>query len=244
MNLRSFIPAPWRRTLKIALRSLKDRKTGYHHKMADISNRQTGTYDHRIRLEQPVVKSAYFENKVHNIQLGFSQINGLTLKPGEIFSFWHLIKQPTERNNYRLGRNIVANRLSADYGGGLCQLSSIIYHISLISGLHIIERHNHSVDIYKEHERFTPLGADATVVYGHKDLRVQNLFSFPVCFSFTLADDTLTCNVSSPERIAQKQVIFSREYHLGHVNVYTSIGEEPDLVLFGKASYGLPLNNE
>jgi hypothetical protein len=49
-----------------------------------------------------------------------------------------------------------------------------VYHIGIIAGLDIIERYNHSVDIYTDDTRFAPLGTDATVVYGYKDLRIRN----------------------------------------------------------------------
>jgi len=63
--------------------------------------------------------------------------------------------------------------LALDYGGGLCQLSGIIYHAVLEAGLEILERHPHSLDIYTATTRYTPLGSDAAVVYGHKDLRFK-----------------------------------------------------------------------
>lgn len=49
-----------------------------------------------------------------------------------------------------------------------------------IRDIKTIERHPHSLDIYKDDERFVPLGGDATVSYGFKDFRFQNNLSFPI----------------------------------------------------------------
>ncbi len=70
------------------------------------------------------------------------------------------------------------------HGGGLCQLSSLVYHLGLLGGLSVLERHPRSLDIYREEERFTPLGADATVVWRFKDLRLHNPHPFPVALGF------------------------------------------------------------
>ena len=99
----------------------------------------------------------------------------------------------------------------ADYGGGLCQLAGIVYHLALIAGLTVRERHNHSVDIYAEDERFAPLGSDATVVYGYKDLRIQNNYDFPIRFGFTLDDRSLSCSLESGQAIAAGRLVLERQ---------------------------------
>ncbi|HTP30232.1 MAG TPA: VanW family protein, partial [Anaeromyxobacteraceae bacterium] len=46
------------------------------------------------------------------------------------------------------------------------------------------ERHSHSIDLYTDSTRFAPLGADATVAYGRKDLRFENTLTGLVSFGF------------------------------------------------------------
>jgi vancomycin resistance protein VanW len=105
---------------------------------------------------------------------------------------------------------LISGKLKEDYGGGLCQLSSIIYHLSLIAGMDIWERHNHSVDIYKERDRFTPLGSDATVVYGYKDLRIRNNLGTPVKISLSIIDNNLKCVFSSSQPLKRHKIVFHR----------------------------------
>jgi vancomycin resistance protein VanW len=129
--------------------------------------------------------------------------------PNEIFSFWHAIGNPEKQ--FQKGRTIQNGKIIEEVGGGLCQVSGIIYHMSLIAGLKIIERYNHSVDIYTETSRFCPLGTDATIVYGYKDLRVQNTNSFPVKFQLEVREDTLHVKLLSTSKLEENKLIFNIE---------------------------------
>jgi vancomycin resistance protein VanW len=79
-----------------------------------------------------------------------------------------------------------------------------------MAGLEVLERHPHSRDIYDDHTRYAPLGADATVAYGFKDVRVLNCLSFPVCFRVSVRQSKVTCWVCSPEPIEESQIEFVR----------------------------------
>ncbi len=161
---------------------------------------------HSIPLDQPIKPSETFENKVFNLSLAAAEINQYAIMPGEIFSFWNIIGNPEKK--YKKGRNITNGVLTEAIGGGLCQISGIIYLAGLVSGLEILERHQHSVDIYTDETRFTPLGTDATVVYGYKDLRIKNNYAFPVKFELEVKDNTLNINLLSFEKIDKKTLVF------------------------------------
>jgi len=130
-------------------------------------------------LVNPPAQRHLFENKIHNIRLAISRVVPPVLEHGEEFSFWRFAGVPTADNGYREGAMFVNRRVTTSLGGGLCQLSGLIYNLALLSGLRIVERHNHSIDAYGE-ERYIPLGHDATVAYGRKDLRFLNPHPFPV----------------------------------------------------------------
>jgi vancomycin resistance protein VanW len=106
------------------------------------------------------------EAKIHNITLAIKGMNNLVIPPGTIFSFWHIVGRPTRVRGYLPGRSLVGGQLGPDFGGGLCQLSGLIYCTSLVAGLQILERHPHSRDIYDDQTRYAPLGADAAVASG------------------------------------------------------------------------------
>ncbi len=48
-----------------------------------------------------------------------------------------------------------------------------------------------TTSLYTEATRFTPLGLDATVVWGYKDLRLRNNCRHPVAFTFELTFDQI-----------------------------------------------------
>jgi len=174
-----------------------------------------------VAVTQIIRPSTHVENKIHNLRIGIDKIEAYAILPGQTFSFWRAVGKPDAKNGYRQGRNIIGGELREDYGGGLCQLSGIMYHTALLAGLHVTERYNHSVDIYREEDRFTPLGADATVVYGHKDLRFKNNFPFPLRFQFVLKEHEIECRLLTPEKVSPRELIFERTDHETHKTVYT-----------------------
>jgi vancomycin resistance protein VanW len=163
----------------------------------------------QLKLEQRILATEYAEAKIHNIQLGIRQLQNLVVPPQRILSFWLVVGRPTPARGFRPGRSLLGGRLVPDYGGGLCQLSGIIYHLSLQAGLEIIERHPHSRDIYDDEDRYTPLGADATVAYGFKDLRVLNSLSVPICFRVTVTSEKFSAALCAPVTIEPHAVEFA-----------------------------------
>jgi vancomycin resistance protein VanW len=206
--IRRFIPPAIRLQLRLLQRRISDRRNRTVLPLAT----STGILSHptQLQIDQSIKRSHLFENKVHNLQKAAAHIGEVIIQPGEVFSFWKIIGNPSEKNGYRKGRNIVNSKLQEAVGGGLCQLSGIIYHTSLLAGLIIVERHNHTVDIYKEEDRFTPLGADATVVYGYKDLRIQNPFASPVAFSFDFEEEQISCAIRTDIRLTSRKLDFRR----------------------------------
>jgi vancomycin resistance protein VanW len=227
MNLRQIIPAPLRLQFRLLKRLFHD---CFDTNIMAFAKEKAANihFSYELKLVQPIVQSAFYENKIHNIQQGCTAIEGIVIYPNQIFSFWKCVPQPTKSNNFKIGRNLVNGKLSEDYGGGLCQLSSIIYHLSLMAGVEIIERHHHSFDIYQEHERYTPLGADATIVYAYKDLRFKNAFHFPICFAFEIKGNTLICTLRSAEKIEKQEIVFTKKIqtHGVQIEAKKTIGDE------------------
>lgn len=164
----------------------------------------------RFQVAQPILPTEHVEAKWHNLRLAIATLNQVVMPTGSLFSFWRLIGRPTAARGFRAGRSLLGGRLATDYGGGLCQLSGIIYHTVLLAGLRVLERHCHSVDIYTEDARFTPLGADATVAFGFKDLRFENTLPAPVALRLVLAPDCLECHFCSPAEVMPRQLRFVR----------------------------------
>lgn len=185
--------------------------TGDRRRLAglDGNNARVGaSFPVQLKLEQPILPTECVEAKIRNIEIAAERLQNVPVPPGGIFSFWHIVGRPTRARGFLPGRSLLGGRLEADYGGGLCQLSGILYHLSLEAGLRILERHPHSRDIYDDRTRYTPLGADATVSYGFKDLRVLNNLQAPICFNASVSPDRISVVLCSPEYIEKHIVEF------------------------------------
>lgn len=208
MTLKKWIPKNVKLGLKIARRNLFDSSLFSKHRFASI-DKSENNLPFEIKTSQEIKNGIFLDNKIHNLKLASNAINQIIINPNETFSFWKIIKNPSEKNGFKKGRNIVNQKVSEEIGGGLCQLSGIIYHTSLKANLEIIERHNHSVDIYSESDRFTPLGADATVVFGYKDLRLKNNFAFSIKFEIEIANQKIRCSLKSAVEIEEHLLAFT-----------------------------------
>lgn len=181
--MKKLIPSELKVRLRVWQRYLSDLSTGQivqFAKFNPISDEEKHLYQPQITLSQALMPTSYSEKKKHNLALAIKRIQDVAIQPGEIFSFWHLVGKPDRAKGYVEGRSLVDNQLKAEVGGGLCQLSGLIYFLTLKAGLITLERHSHTHDIYTESTRFAPLGSDATIVYGYKDFRFQNNLDVPV----------------------------------------------------------------
>lgn len=230
MKIKAFVPKIIKLKCKQLIRSLKDRFEGVRFAR---KNSNSNGFKHSVVITQPIKAAHLYENKIANIKLAGKKINEVVIEPGEVFSFWKVIGNPSQKNGYKKGRNIQSGVMSEDYGGGLCQLSGILYHLSLISGLEVIERYNHSIDFYTEENRYTPIGCDATVVYGYKDLRIRNNFDFPIRFTIETAIDHLKANLWSPFLVKDLSITFEKKEY-GNIIEVTGKDEAGKRVNYSK----------
>lgn len=114
------------------------------------------------------------KNKVVNLQLAAARLNGVVLRPGETFSYWRLIGKPSRKKGYREGMVLFLGRIGSDVGGGLCQLSNLIFWMTLHTPLTVMERYRHSHDVFPDSNRTQPFGSGATCAYPHRDLMIRN----------------------------------------------------------------------
>lgn len=162
-----------------------------------------------LTLSQEFKPSATLEAKKHNLGEAASRINQVEIAPGEVFSFWRVVGNPNDSRRFKPGRTIHAGVVKHDLGGGLCQASGIIYHAALLLDLKIIERHNHSVDLYDDSSRFAPIGTDATVFYGYKDLRIKNTTDSRLLFNMEVNQDTFDLTVKADKPLILRNLATS-----------------------------------
>lgn len=114
------------------------------------------------------------ENKIVNLKIASRKLNGIILRPGEVFSYWKLIGNTTRRKGYVEGMVLKNGTFAPGVGGGLCQMSNLIFWMTAHTPLTVIERHRHGYDVFPDSNRTQPFGSGATCFYPHIDLMIQN----------------------------------------------------------------------
>ena len=153
-------------------------------------------------------------NKVHNLGLAIRKLNGLALNPGEIFSYWRLIGRPTSRAGYREGVVLERGQVIAGIGGGLCQLSNLIYWLTLHTPLIVTERWRHGYDVFPDAGRTQPFGSGATCSYPNIDLQIKNPTAQPFQLSLELTATHLVGRWLSSEPSPVRYEVFERDHRI------------------------------
>lgn len=220
--LKKIVPYRLKLQLKLLERNLQERKNQFKYSKTYLEE----DLDFQFELKQTIKRGLFYENKIHNLKMVSNKLDNLILQPNEVFSFWKIVGKPTSRNGFKKGRNLINGKVSNDFGGGICQFSSILYHLALQTGFKIIERHSHSLDIYREEERFTPLGADSTVVFGYKDLQFENVSNFTFQFRSEIYNDEIILSICSQDEIHINKVKFNYQIAENSVEVETLVNDE------------------
>ena len=85
-----------------------------------------------------------------------------------------MIGKPTKRKGYVEGMVLKNGKFSPGVGGGLCQLSNLLFWITVHTPLTVIERHRHGYDVFPDSNRTQPFASGATCFYPHGDLMIRN----------------------------------------------------------------------
>lgn len=117
---------------------------------------------------------SYQFNKIHNLKLAAKTIDHLLIRPGETFSFWSLVRYADRFESFKDGLCVIDGQMTTVSGGGLCQLSGMLYYLFLHTPLTVIERHPHMVEYLPPTDASALHGIDATVNEGWQDLKVRN----------------------------------------------------------------------
>ena len=151
-------------------------------------------------------------NKVTNLRLAVARLDKIVIAPGQTFSFWYLIGEPTAARGFVEGLLIHSGRMARGVGGGLCQLSNLIYWLALHTPLTIIERHHHQFDAFPDSGRVLPFGSGATVFYNYVDLQIANHTDQAFRLSLWLTTTDLCGSIESDAPVAEKYHVRERDH--------------------------------
>lgn len=106
----------------------------------------------------------------NNISITCKALDSKKVKPGETFSFCNTVGKATTAKGYQEADIYVDGKKEKGLGGGNCQVSTTLYNAVLkVSGLEVVERHQHS-----NHVPYIQDGKDAAVAYGSYDFKFKN----------------------------------------------------------------------
>lgn len=148
-----------------------------------------------LKITKPKVTSAQFEQlafkdtlatytsnavgcgpaRATNLAVGSQRISGTIINPGEVFSFINAVGEISAATGYAAAGIYTAKGVEQGIGGGICQVVSTVYNSALISGMEILQRHQHSYIV-----DYVPAGRDATMYAPTLDLKFRNTLSRPI----------------------------------------------------------------
>ena len=131
------------------------------------------------------------ENRTKNIELALNKIHRRVIHPGETFSFNRAVGRTTPGRGFLPAPVLFQDKKSIQIGGGVCQVSSTLYNAVLLSDLKVVERYRHSSPI-----SYLPLGLDATVAYGYRDMKFINTLPFSVRILTQTQEDAITVTIT------------------------------------------------
>lgn len=157
------------------------------------------SHSSRIMRKLEGVDMELQRNKAVNLRLACSKVNGIVIKPGEVFSFWKLVGNPNEKHGYLDGLVINHGKLERGVGGGLCQLANLIHWLVLNSPLTVTELVHHSDALFPDSGRRVPFGTGTSVFYKNVDYRFKNTTDRPVQLLVWVTESELYGELRAPE---------------------------------------------
>ncbi|WP_373232914.1 VanW family protein [Cohnella sp.] len=142
------------------------------------------------------------ESRFYNMRAGCERVDSIRLKPGQVFSLRRFFGAASEAQGFQAGPVFMNGSLTFSEGGGVCVVASLLFDAAFKANLAILEKHNHSTDLWGE-ERFIHLGGDATYVYGRRDLKFRNTHRGDIHLRTEFDRDKLqlTCRIYSPQAL-------------------------------------------
>jgi vancomycin resistance protein VanW len=140
-------------------------------------------------------------------------LNGLLIQPGETLSFWERVGDPSQGRGFLPGLVLRRGEVAIDIGGGLCQMSNLLYWMALHTPLEIREHHHHGYDAFPDDDRVQPFGSGASVFYNYGDLRLFNPTAATLQVLVWLTDTQLHGSFRCDRELPERYLVEERGHH-------------------------------
>lgn len=186
------------------------------------------TYKDRMINTQTGHPIEYQHNKVFNLKLASKKINHLLIKSGETFSFYMSVKDAEKKEKYKKGLSLVNGKIEFVEGGGMCQISNLLFQVFLNSPLTIVERHTHKIKDFPDPMEDALKGIDATLAEGFSDLKVRNDTNNTFQISITFDDEYIYGRLLTQDKIENEYKI--KNENLKYIQKTDGIYEQVDII--------------
>ena len=148
------------------------------------------------------------KNRRNNIARAAEGMNGRIFYPGETISALDLYGAVTTENGYAEAPGYNQGRVEMVVGGGVCQVTTILYNAVLRAELEVAYRKNHSMMV-----NYVYPGMDAMVApQDNSDFKFVNSSNHPIYIEAYVVDDRICINIwGIEERDANRSVRFRTE---------------------------------
>ncbi len=130
------------------------------------------------------------KNRNANIELSARAISGITVQPGETFSFNGATGERTAAKGYKEAPAISGGQSKDEVGGGVCQTSSTLFNAVVRADLEIVERNAHAWP-----SSYIEKGFDATVNWPGLDFKFKNNTDQPIFIVAGYSNRQVTVNI-------------------------------------------------
>lgn len=113
------------------------------------------------------------KDRIFNLSLAANRLNGVIIKPNEVFSFVKAVGDISVLSGYHQAYVIQNGKTVLGDGGGVCQVSTTLFRAALNAGLPIVERHQHAYRVGYYEQNSGP-GIDAAIYSPTVDMKFKN----------------------------------------------------------------------
>jgi vancomycin resistance protein VanW len=158
--------------------------------------------EHRSRLVRDPARAALemAAGKIENLRLAAAALDGVTVLPGEVVSFWYLVGAPEASRGFQRGMELRSGCVVPSVGGGICQIAGALFEVALRAGFRILEHHPHSLELAPEPDRIRPFGSAAAVLYPYRDVRAKNEGDAPATLYARVEEEALVVGLTAATR--------------------------------------------
>ena len=146
--------------------------------------------------------------KITNLRLAVAPLDGRVLRPGQRLSFWKFVGNPSAKRGFLDGVVLHDGVLRPGVGDGLCQLTNLIYWMTLHTPLTVVERWRHTYDVFPDNARTQPFASGATCAYPALDLQIENRTATAYRLSLTVGESHLSGAWSSDRPVRESYRLY------------------------------------